>query len=167
MSNKKILVVDDDPDISRGMGVRLKANHYDTFFATDAVSTLREARKHEPDLIILDLGLPNGHGFEVIEKVKVWPSLAMIPIIVVSAQDVRANKERAIKARAKAYLQKPVDNVELLRIIRQALGTIGTCGALTRRSECGGHSERERRKGERALRFLAACVYHLEKMCVH
>jgi CheY-like chemotaxis protein len=46
----------------------------------------------------------------------------MIPIIVVSAQDVRANKERAIKAGAKAYLQKPVDNAELLRIIRQALG---------------------------------------------
>ena len=122
MGNKKILIVDDDPDISRGMGVRLKANHYDTFFATDAVSTLREARKHEPDLIILDLGLPNGDGFVVIEKLKVWPSLAMIPIIVVSAQDVRANKERAIKAGAKAYLQKPVDNAELLRIIRQALG---------------------------------------------
>jgi CheY-like chemotaxis protein len=72
----------------------LKADHYDTFFATDAVSTLRQARKHEPDLIILDLGLPHGDGFVVIEKLKVWPSLAMIPIIVVSAQDLRANKER-------------------------------------------------------------------------
>ena len=56
------------------------------------------------------------------EKLKVWPSLAMIPIIVVSAQDLCANKERAIKAGAKAYLQKPVDNAELQRVIRQALG---------------------------------------------
>jgi DNA-binding response OmpR family regulator len=122
MGNKKILIVDDDADVRLGMEVRLKANYYDTFCASDAVSTLREARKHEPDLIILDLGLPNGDGFVVIEKLKVWPSLAMIPIIVVSALDVRANKERAINAGAKAYLQKPVDNAELLRIIRQTLG---------------------------------------------
>jgi DNA-binding response OmpR family regulator len=122
VGNKKILIVDDDPDICMGMEVRLKANHYETFFSTDAVSTLREARKHEPDLIILDLGLPHGDGFVVMEKLKVWPSLATIPVIVVSAQDVRANKERALKAGAKAYLQKPVDNAELLRIIRQALG---------------------------------------------
>jgi DNA-binding response OmpR family regulator len=122
MGNKKILIVDDDADVRMGMEVRLKANHYDTFFATDAVSTLREARKHEPDLIILDLGLPDGDGFVVIEKLKVWPSLAMIPIIVVSALDLRENKERAIKAGAKAYLQKPVNNAELLKIIRQALG---------------------------------------------
>jgi DNA-binding response OmpR family regulator len=122
MGNKKILIVDDDPDVCKGMEVRLKANHYDTFFATDAISTLRQARKHEPDLIILDLGLPDGDGFVVIEKLKVWPSLAMIPVIVVSALDLRPNKERAIKAGAKAYLQKPVDNAEFLRIIRQALG---------------------------------------------
>jgi two-component system KDP operon response regulator KdpE len=122
MGHKKILIVDDDPDLCKGMEVRLQANHYDTFIATDADSTLRQARKHEPDLIILDLGLPNGDGFVVMEKLKVWPSLAMIPIIVVSARDLRANKERAIKAGAKGYLQKPVDNAELLRVIRQTLG---------------------------------------------
>ena len=122
MAIKKILIVDDDPDVRKGMELRLKVNHYDTFFATDAVSTLSQARKHEPDLIILDLGLPAGDGFVVIEKLKVWPSLALIPVIVVSARDLRANKERAINAGAKAYLQKPVDNAELLKVIRQALG---------------------------------------------
>jgi DNA-binding response OmpR family regulator len=122
MGIKTILIVDDDPDVCKGMEVRLKADHYDIFFATDAVSTLSQARKHEPDLIILDLGLPAGDGFAVIEKLKVWPRLALIPVIVVSAQDLRANKARAIKAGAQAYLQKPVDNAELLRVIRQALG---------------------------------------------
>jgi DNA-binding response OmpR family regulator len=122
MGNKKILIVDDDPDVLQGMHVRLKANHYDTFFAGDALSGITEARKHEPDLIILDLGLPAGDGFVVIERLKANPYLAVIPVIVVSARDVLANKERALKAGVKAFLQKPVDNAELLKVIRQALG---------------------------------------------
>ena len=67
MSNKRILIVDDDPDIRLGMHVRLKANHYDTFFASDALASMVEVRKHEPDLIILDLGLPAGDGYVVME----------------------------------------------------------------------------------------------------
>jgi DNA-binding response OmpR family regulator len=122
MGNKKILIVDDDPDVLQGMHVRLKANHYDTFFAGDALSSITEAKKHEPDLIILDLGLPAGDGFVVMERLKSNPYLAVIPVIVVSARDVLANKERALKAGAKAFLQKPVDNAELLKVIRQALG---------------------------------------------
>lgn len=122
MGNKKILIVDDDPDVRLGMHVRLKANHYDTFFAIDALSGMAEARKHEPDLIILDLGLPAGDGFVVMERLKTIPSLAVIPVIVVSARDVRANQERAVKAGARAFLQKPVDNAELLAVIRKALG---------------------------------------------
>ena len=122
MGNKKILIVDDDPDVRQGMHVRLKANHYDTFFAGDALSSITEAKKHEPDLIILDLGLPAGDGFVVMERLKANPYLAVIPVIVVSARDVLANKERALKAGAKAFLQKPVDNAELLKVIRQALG---------------------------------------------
>jgi DNA-binding response OmpR family regulator len=122
MANKKILIVDDDPDIRHGMHVRLKANQYDTFFAADAFSSMVEVRKHEPDLIILDLGLPAGDGFIVMERLKAIPSHAVIPVIVISARDVRGNRERAIKAGAKAFLQKPVDDDELLAVIRQALG---------------------------------------------
>ena len=122
MSYKKILIVDDDPDVRQGMHIRLKANHYDTFFAVDALSAMAEARQNKPDLIILDLGLPAGDGFVVMERFKSFPALAVIPVIVVSARDVLANKERALKAGAKAFLQKPVDNAELLAVIRQALG---------------------------------------------
>src|ERR1700730_3937285 len=113
MGNKKILIVDDDPDVLQSMHVRLRANHYDTFFAADAISCMAEARKHEPDLIILDLGLPAGDGFLVMERFKTIPSLAVIPIIVVSGRAGLANKERAVKAGAKAFLEKPVDNAEL------------------------------------------------------
>jgi DNA-binding response OmpR family regulator len=122
MGNKKILVVDDDPDVCQGMNIRLKANHYDTFFAGDAIFSITEAQKNKPDLIILDLGLPAGDGFVVMERLKSFPALAVIPIIVVSAREVLANKERALKAGAKAFLQKHVDNAELLKVIWQALG---------------------------------------------
>ena len=122
MGSKKLLIVDDDPDIRLGMNVRLKANDYDTVFAADAVSALVEARKHQPDLIILDLGLPAGDGFVVMERLKQIPSIAVIPIIVVSARDPRTNQDRAIKAGAKAFLKKPFDDLELLEVIRKTLG---------------------------------------------
>jgi len=122
MSNKKILIVEDDADVRMGLHMRLKANHYDTFFAGDALSAMAEVRKHEPDLILLDLGLPAGDGFVVMDRLKAFPALAIIPIIVVSGRSGVANRERVLKAGAKAFLEKPVDNAELLAVIRQALG---------------------------------------------
>jgi CheY-like chemotaxis protein len=122
MDNKKILIIDDNADIRLGMHLRLKANQYETFFAADAFSGVAEARKHRPDLIILDLGLPAGDGFTVMERLKQIPFLAVIPVIVVSARDGLGNQKRAYDAGAKAFLQKPVNDAELLAVIRQALG---------------------------------------------
>jgi DNA-binding response OmpR family regulator len=122
MPTKKILIVEDDPDVREGMHLRLKANNYETSFAADALSVLNEARKQQPDLIILDLGLPGGDGFVVMERLQRLPALALIPIIVVSARDARANRERSLQAGAKAFLQKPVDNAVLLAAVRRALG---------------------------------------------
>ena len=122
MSNKRILIIEDDADVRLGYHVLLKANHYDTFLAADGTSSVSEARKHQPDLIILDLGLPAGDGFLVLERFRTNTQLALIPIIVVSARDPQANKERALKAGAKAYVQKPWNDQELLAIIRDTLG---------------------------------------------
>jgi DNA-binding response OmpR family regulator len=122
MSNKRILIIEDDPDVRQGYHVRLKANNYDTFFAADALASMTEARKHQPDLIILDLGLPAGDGFVVMERLKANTHLAVIPVIVVSGRDPSANRQRALRAGAKAFLQKPVDNDEFLAVIRQCLG---------------------------------------------
>lgn len=120
--SKTILIVEDDPDVRAGLHIRLKANGYVTVLAADAPSSISQARKHSPDLIILDLGLPGGDGFLVMERFKAIPALAVIPIIIVSARDVHANHQRALKAGARAFLQKPVENAELLRVIRQTLG---------------------------------------------
>jgi DNA-binding response OmpR family regulator len=123
-NNKKILIVEDDADVRLGLHVRLKASHYDTFFASDALSAVSEARKQQPDLILLDLGLPGGDGFVVIDRLKSNTYLACIPIIVVSARDPQINKARALRVGVKAFLQKPVDNDELLATIRKTLDEV-------------------------------------------
>jgi DNA-binding response OmpR family regulator len=121
MSQKKILVVDDDPDVRLGLQLRLTANHYDVIFAADGVASIAEARKHMPDLMILDLGLPAGDGFSVLERLKVNDSLSGIPVIVLSGRDRVGNWDRALKAGAKTFLQKPVANDKLLAVIRLVL----------------------------------------------
>jgi two-component system KDP operon response regulator KdpE len=120
-SRKKILVVEDDDDVRLGYYVLLKAHHYDTMFAADSVSAVSEAGRHLPDLIILDLGLPSGDGFIVLEALRAITHLSIIPVIVVSARDLHGNKERALKAGACAFVQKPWNDSELLLIIDQLL----------------------------------------------
>ena len=122
MAHKKILIVDDDPDVRRGLQVRLRANHYETLFASDGISTIAEARKHHPDLIILDLGLPAGDGFAVMDLLMSNDALSVIPVIVVSGRDRFANKEKALQSGACAFFQKPVDNHSLITTIRKVLG---------------------------------------------
>jgi two-component system KDP operon response regulator KdpE len=122
MSNPKILVVDDDADVRLGYKVLLKAHNFDTFFAADSNAAVSEARKHLPDLIILDLGLPAGDGFIVLDRFLSNTNLSMIPVVVVTARDVQGNKDRALKAGAKAFVQKPWNDNELLATIRRLLG---------------------------------------------
>jgi two-component system KDP operon response regulator KdpE len=123
MNKKKILIVDDDEDLAKGLRVRLRAENYTVGVATDGISATSEAKKESPDLILLDLGLPAGDGFVVMERLSNIESVASVPIIVLSARDPETNKKRALDAGATAYLQKPVDNDELLIAIRKALGT--------------------------------------------
>jgi DNA-binding response OmpR family regulator len=122
MSNKKILIVEDDADVRLGYQVLLKANHYDTLIATDSSAAISEARKHQPDLIILDLGLPAGDGFLVLDRLQANTYLSVIPVIVISARDVRGNEERVLKEGARAYLQKPWNDDELLTLIAKLAG---------------------------------------------
>ncbi len=121
MSQKKILIIDDDPDVRLSLQLRLKANHYDVALAADGVASIVEAQKHMPDLIILDLGLPAGDGFSVLERLKANQNLCLMPVIVLSGRDRNANRERALKAGARFFLQKPVTNDELLSVIRLVL----------------------------------------------
>jgi len=122
MSNKKILIVDDDADTLLGYSVLLKAHHYDIVLAGDGVSAIREALEHQPDLVILDLGLPAADGFNVLEWFRGNKLLSAIPVIVVSARDLHGNMGLSLKQGAKAYMQKPWNDDELLAIISRLLG---------------------------------------------
>jgi len=121
MGNKKILLVEDDKDNVMAMAVRLKAFGYELAVAHDAISAISTARKERPDLIVLDLGLPGGDGFLVMQRMKSNMDLMLVPIIVVSARDPLTNESRALEAGAEAFLQKPVDNNEFLEVIQKAL----------------------------------------------
>ncbi len=89
--------------------------------ASDGYSVIAAAQKEHPDVIILDLGLPAGDGFVVLERLQQSDSLSSIPVIVLTARDPQGNEQRALKAGAAAFFQKPVDNDELLNVIRVSL----------------------------------------------
>ena len=121
MNGKKILLVEDDKNAVRAIAIRLKSQGYGIAVAPDAIAAISTARKEKPDLIILDLGLPGGDGFAVMERLKSNCDLMLVPIIVVSARDPMMNEARALEAGAEAFLQKPVDNAELLAALERAL----------------------------------------------
>jgi DNA-binding response OmpR family regulator len=121
MDLPKILIVDDDPELRRGLNLRLRANHYDTAYATDGVSAMAMAQKEKPDLIILDIGLPAGDGYVVLDRLQENASLSCIPVIVLTARDPQYNRERILRAGATEFFQKPADNFELLGAIRSVL----------------------------------------------
>jgi DNA-binding response OmpR family regulator len=121
MSRKKILIIEDDPDLLLGLESRLSANDYEVIPAGNGMVGIAKMRQHKPDLMLLDLGLPAGDGFSVLERIKIHEGLASMPVIVFSGRDRVGNQDRALKAGAISFLQKPVENETLLAAIRLVL----------------------------------------------
>ena len=117
----KIMIVDDDPSFCQALHLRLRANNYRTVSASEGFSALSLAQKERPNLILLDLGLPAGDGFAVLKHIREFPMLTGIPVIVLTARDPEVNERRALESGALVFLQKPIDNEELLGIIRMCL----------------------------------------------
>lgn len=122
MGKRRILIVDDDREQQQALGLRLRASGYETVFACDCIQAIAAARKTQPDLVLLDIGLPGGDGHLVLERLKSMTGICAIPVVVLSAKDPAGHRERAFQAGAVAYFQKPADNTELLASIRDALG---------------------------------------------
>ena len=121
MGGRTILLVEDDLNVYHGIRRRLSASNYETHYAPDAVASITQARLHHPDLILLDLGLPAGDGFVVMDRLRLIPELSTIPIIVLSGRDRTANETRSIRSGAAAFLQKPVSGDLLLKTIDRCL----------------------------------------------
>ncbi len=122
MSRKRILIVDDDADQQQALAIRLRAAGFDTAFANDGMQAVALARRDKPDLVLLDIGLPGGDGFVVIQRLKAMSQNRVLPFVVLSARDPETNRERMLAAGAEAYFQKPANNEELLATIRQLMG---------------------------------------------
>lgn len=120
-SRAKIMIVDDDPELRMALKMRLRANQYETVSACDGYSAIALAQKERPNLIILDLGLPAGNGYSVLKRLQESDALSSIPVIVLTARDPLGNESRSLDAGATAFFQKPVDNNELLEVIRVSL----------------------------------------------
>jgi len=115
MNKPLILVVEDDSPVRNLITTTLKTNDYRYLSASDGKTAILEASSHNPDIILLDLGLPDMDGVEVIQKIRSWSNL---PIIVISARSEDNDKIAALDAGADDYLTKPFSVEELLARLR-------------------------------------------------
>lgn len=106
--NPKILLVEDDPDTTTALTIRLKASGYTVVHANDGTTATGLAWLEAPDVIILDLGLPDGDGYGVMKELKSSPETAAIPVIVLTARDPIGNQELSYEMGAVEFYQKPV-----------------------------------------------------------
>jgi two-component system, OmpR family, KDP operon response regulator KdpE len=111
----KILVVDDEPQLLRALRINLVARHYEVAVAGDGASALRQAAEWHPDLVVLDLGLPDIDGVDVIHGLRGW---TQTPIVVLSGRSGSQDKIEALDAGADDYVTKPFSIEEFLARIR-------------------------------------------------
>lgn len=152
MNNGKqplILVVEDDRPVSNLITATLQIQNYRFITAKNGASAVMEAASHQPDIILLDLGLPDMDGIEVIKKVRSW---SILPIIVISARNEDKDKIAALDAGADDYLTKPFSVDELLARLRSTIRRLHYLDSRT------GEDEVVFQNGGLAIDYGAACV---------
>ncbi len=149
MNKMTILVVEDDSSVKNLMTTTLKAHDYSYLTAQNGKAAILEASSHNPDIILLDLGLPDMDGVDVIKKIRTWTET---PIIVISARSEDTDKIDALDAGADDYLTKPFSVEELLARLRVTQ---------RRLSRMQGETEQEAvfTNGQLKIDYAAGCVY--------
>ena len=150
MNKSKILVIEDDPAITNLIRTTLDTQDYQYHTARTGSAGLMDAVAYNADVIILDLGLPDMDGVEIIRKIRGWST---VPIIVVSARSEDSDKVEALDAGADDYLTKPFSSDELLARLRAALRR--------RQLDDTGLAPQESvyRNGNLSIDYAAGCVY--------
>tara|TARA_R110002049_G_scaffold21792_18_gene79165 strand:- start:3984 stop:4373 length:390 start_codon:yes stop_codon:yes gene_type:complete len=120
---KTILLIEDDRKITMAIGMRLRSMGYEVATAADAVTAIAQARKANPDVIILDINLPGGDGFIVAERLQSLMQTSATPIIFITASKQENLKIRARELGAVAFLEKPFDATAPAGAIESALVT--------------------------------------------
>ena len=119
---KKILVVDDEPQIVRLLSQRLKANGYETFAANDAYQCIKMTRDVKPDLILLDIKMPAGGGIRAFETLKSSVYTSTIPIIFITAYPGEEIIQQVNDLGADGFFSKPFKSLDLLNKIKELIG---------------------------------------------
>ena len=118
VTGNKILVVDDEPGLAHALSITLRASGWDVTTAGDGASAISSAASHAPDVVLLDLGLPDMSGLDVITAIRGW---SRVPIVVLSARQHGEDKVDALDAGADDYVTKPFAMNELLARLRAAV----------------------------------------------
>ena len=126
VASRAVLVVEDEPQLRRVLRTLLELENFRVIEAENAQRGLAEARTHKPDLLIVDLGLPDRDGTEVITGVRSW---SRVPIIVLSARSDESDKVAALEAGADDYITKPFGARELTARVQVALRHSASAGA--------------------------------------
>jgi len=119
----KVLLVDDDATLRRTLGIGLRAEGHEVLIAADGRSALQALREDKPDIVVLDLGLPDVSGVEVLRRLRAWST---IPVVVLSARAESTEKVQALDLGADDYVTKPFGMEELLARVRASARRAGT-----------------------------------------
>lgn len=118
---EKILIVDDEEDIVTALSIRLKALGYDVLDAYDGMAALAKAREEKPDLILLDIMLPKLDGYKVCRMLKFDEKYRHIPIAMITAKVLEADKKMGAEVGADAYVIKPFNPEELIATVKDLI----------------------------------------------
>lgn len=121
MEAKKILVVDDDVNIVKILSLNLKFEGFDVVTAFDGCTAVMQAHRQQPDFILLDIMMPAGDGFSVVENLRTSTKTFHIPIAIISALPKEDLEMRAVKAGVEHYFSKPFDINEVISYIKSEL----------------------------------------------
>ena len=121
----KVLVVDDDPEIVTFLSTLLELEGIESSVATSAAAALEQLQQGRPDLVLLDIAMPDRDGIDLCKELKRDPRLAEVPVFVVSARPGKDVVERALAAGAEEFIRKPFENAELISRIRVRLSATG------------------------------------------
>jgi two-component system alkaline phosphatase synthesis response regulator PhoP len=123
----KILIVDDDPDLVEAVTMILESKDYDVIAAYGGIEGLEKAKTEDPDLIVLDVMMPDKDGYAVCKELKADPQYSKIPILLLTAvvskiSTTRYTQQMGLETEADDYIDKPVEPAELVRRIEVLLG---------------------------------------------
>lgn len=118
MAKHHILIVDDDIDLVQGLGILLKDHGYETSTAFDGYEALEKVWNHEPDLIILDLMLPNLNGYQVCKILRMKEKYRSLPIVMLTGRSLEGTHPEGFQEGTDGYLTKPYEPLHLLEVIQ-------------------------------------------------